>query len=161
MDLRSYYFYSVILFSSGILLAKHDKMNFDALQSSIDVINATNAVALNVTKFAVKSGSIMEHCKFFQCRGIPLMFALYLGKEICSWDICSISEWLQEEKSIVTMQFYSYNQTSHDLWYLVIRISVSLTAQRERGNLEGVRPYNQCFASTIDQKLQLGLHLAI
>ena len=49
---------------SGILLAKHDKMNFDALQSSVDVINATNAVALNVTKFAVRSGAIMEHCKF-------------------------------------------------------------------------------------------------
>ena len=45
-------------------MAKHETMNFDALQSSVDVINATNAVALNVTKFAVKSGSILEHCEF-------------------------------------------------------------------------------------------------
>ena len=39
-------------------------MNFGVLQSSIDVINATDAVALNVTKFSVKSGSILEHCEF-------------------------------------------------------------------------------------------------
>ena len=40
------------------------EFNPAALQSSIDVINATNGAVLNVTKFVIESGSMLRHSKF-------------------------------------------------------------------------------------------------